>query len=335
MPRGPKERSRIMNMRKALVVGINNYPRCPLGGCINDATAFGSIIETNGDGSPNFDVRIVNDVPTKSELKGLIIELFNGNSETALFYFSGHGSINDIGGYIVTPDFKENDEGISMDEILTIANRSKSQDKIIILDCCHSGMLGSPNVTGGNAAHIAEGVSILTASKENEPSIEVNGHGVFTNLLLDALQGGAADIRGHITPGSVYAYIDQALGSWDQRPVFKTNISRFTPLRIVFPQVPLETLRKIIEYFPTPEQHFELDPSFEDTNSDTVVHKVIEPYAREENVAMFKNLQKFQSVGLVVPVDEDYMYFAALNSKSCKLTALGYHYWRLVKEKRL
>ena len=150
----------------------------------------------------------------------------------------------------------------------------------------------------------------------------MNGHGVFTNLLLDALHGGAADLRGHITPGSVYAYIDQALGPWDQRPVFKTNVTRFTSLRTISPQVPTEILRKIIEYFPSPEEQFALDPSYEDTNTDDVKHSVIAPLAKPENVAIFKHLQKFQSVGLVVPVDAEFMYFAAMNSTSCKLTAL-------------
>ena len=48
-------------------------------------------------------------------------------------------------------------------------------------------------------------------------------HGLFTSLLLEALKGGAADITGHITPGGIYAYIDKALGPWEQRPVFKTK----------------------------------------------------------------------------------------------------------------
>lgn len=322
-------------MRKALVVGINNYPSSPLNGCINDASAFASIIESNGDGSPNFDVKLVTDVPSKSELKGLIVELFNGDSDTALFYFSGHGFIDDIGGYIVTPDYQAHDLGVSMDEILKIANESKARNCIIILDCCHSGAFGSPKLNGGATTQIVEGVSILTASKDYEPSLEVNGHGVFTNLLLDALRGGAADLRGHITPGSVYAYIDQALGPWDQRPVFKTNISRFTSLRMVSSQVPINILRKLTEYFPAPEHEFNLDPSFEDTNTIDVEHKVVEPYAHPDNVAVFKILQKLESVGLVVPFDEEHMYFAAMNSKSCKLTALGYHYWRLVKDKRI
>lgn len=312
-------------MKKALIVGINNYPTSPLRGCVNDASGFSSIMETHGDGSPNFDVRLETDVKTKSELKGMIVELFSGNCDTVLLYFSGHGFLNEIGGYIVTPDHKRYDEGISMDEILILANQSKAKDKIIILDCCHSGNFGSPTISNG-AANINEGVTILTASKADESAMEINGHGVFTNLLLDALQGGASDLRGHITPGSVYAYIDQALGPWEQRPVFKTNVTRFTSLRTVNPQVPMNVLRKIIEYFPVPSYNFPLDPSFEYTN---------EGVAIEENVTVFKNLQKFESVGLVIPVDEEHMYWAAQNSKSCRLTAFGYHYWRLVKDKRI
>jgi len=313
-------------MRKALVVGINNYPTAPLKGCVNDASAFATTIETNGDGSPNFDVRLSTDIKTKAQLKSLIVDLFAGDCDVALFYFSGHGDLNGTGGYIVTPDYQKYDEGVSMDEILLLANASKSKDRIIILDCCHSGAFGSPAVTGGATAQIIEGVVVLTASRDSEAALEVNGHGVFTSLLLDALQGGAADLRGCITPGSVYAHIDQALGPWDQRPVFKTNVTRFTALRSIDPPVPLAVLRKIVEYFPTPQHDFKLDPSYEFTETAVAI---------PEHVTTFKNLQKFFSVHLVVPVGEEYMYFAALNSKSCKLTALGYHYWRLVKEQRL
>jgi len=321
-------------MKKTLVVGINNYISSPLRCCINDASGVATVLETHGDGSPNFDVRLEIDVKTKSKLKTMIVELFSGNSDITLLYFSGHGYLNEIGGYLVTPDHKRYDEGISMDEILVLANQSKSKDKIIILDCCHSGALGTPTI-GGGASQLQEGVSILTASRDDESSLEINGHGVFTNLLLNALQGGASDLRGHISPGGVYAYIDQALGAWEQRPVFKTNVTRFTSLRTVTPQVPLDTLRKITEYFPTPQDEFNLDPSYEATNTKDVKHVVVEPYAKPENVAVLKNLQKFQSVGLVVPVNSEYMYFAAMESKSCRLTSLGYHYWRLVKDKRI
>lgn len=60
-----------------------------------------------------------------------------------------------------------------------------------------------------------------------------------------------------------------------------------------------------------------------------------EPYATVENTKTFSDLQKLEGIGLVIPVEEEHMYFAAMNSKSCELTAIGKQYWRLVKEKRI
>jgi len=37
-------------MRKALAVGIDDYPIAPLHGCVNDASAFASIMGKNGMG---------------------------------------------------------------------------------------------------------------------------------------------------------------------------------------------------------------------------------------------------------------------------------------------
>ena len=46
-------------------------------------------------------------------------------------------------------------------------------------------------------------------------------------------------------------------------------------------------------------------------------------------------LQESYEVGLVVPVGEEHMYYAAMNSRACKLTALGGQYWRLANEGKL
>lgn len=315
-------------MKKALIVGINDYPSAPLSGCVNDANAIVTILESHGDGSPNFGVKMMTSPSsniTRSALREAIEQLFTGDSDMALLYFSGHGYIKSTGGYLVTTDAKEYDEGVSMDEVLTLANQSKAKNKVIILDCCHSGALGSPSITANNIAQLSEGLSVLTASRDYEYAIEVNGSGIFTSLVVDALKGGAADLRGNITPSSLYAYVDEALGAWDQRPIFKTNVTSFSPLRKITPKVPLETMRKITSYFATPDSGHPLNPTYEDT----------EPSAIEDNVKIFKDLQKFQSVGLVIPVDAEFMYFAAINSKSCRLSALGYQYWRLVNEKKL
>lgn len=315
-------------MRRALIVGINNYPTAPLKGCINDAIEIATVLERDADGAPNFSVRVLTDASdtiTRGMLRQQIEELFAGPSDIALFYFSGHGMVNSSGGLIVTPDHSPGDEGISMDQILNWANKSRAREKVVILDCCHSGQFASPALEGGEVAKLGEGLTVLTASRGTEYAFERNGSGVFTSLIIDALQGGAADLRGYVTPGGIYSYVDSALGAWEQRPVFKTNVSRFTHLRRVIPPIAVEVVRKITDYFPVPEHEFQLDPTFEDTEAD---HDPV-------NVAVFKHLQKMFSVGLVRPVGEEFMYFAAINSKSCRLTALGYQYWRMVDEKKL
>jgi hypothetical protein len=321
-------------MKKALVIGINDYPTAPLKGAVNDANIISELLKVNGNDTKNFGVKTLINVKTKSDLLIEISSFFEVSADMALLYFAGHGYVNELGGFIVTPDHKRYDEGIPMHDILNLANRSKIRNKIIILDCCKSGFFGTAT-ENGSIIEIKTGTTILTACRENEPAKEINGHGVFTNLLIEGLKGGAADIRGHISPGGIYAYIDQALGDHEQRPVFKTNVTEFVELRSVVPQVPLSVVRKLTEYFQSPSDSLQLDPSFEFTNSNEFIHEVKEPFANAENVSIFKNLQKLESVGLIVPIGEDHMYFAAINSKICKLTSLGHHYWRLVREGKI
>jgi len=312
-------------MSRALVVGIDEYPSCPLKCCIKDAQSVAGLLARNADGSLNFDVKLETSPLTKGKLKKIISSFFEAEEAISLFYFAGHGFLNEYGGYIVTPDYTNYDEGILMSEILTIVNNSKAIDKIVILDCCHSGDMGIKHDISHNAVHIDNGVTILTASGPHEAAAEVNGHGVFTNLFLAALDGGAADLRGKITPGSIYAYIDLAMGSFGQRPSFKSNITKFVPLRTVEPPIPQLILRKLVDYFDTPETEFSIDPSYEYTTQEAI----------QAHVVIFQDLQKYERVGLVVPIGEQFMYYAAMNSKSCKLTALGKHYWLLVKEQKI
>lgn len=124
---------------------------------------------------------------------------------------------------------------------------------------------------------------------------------------------------GHITPGSLYSFVDGALGPWDQRPVFKTNVSRFVPLRELPPRVPLEILRQLPVWFPEPECTFNLDPSFEPTVPDN----------NKDNVRAFGQLQQCNRHGLVEPIGEEHMYYAAMNSTGCRLTALGAYFRNL------
>lgn len=317
-------------MRKALIIGIDYYENVtPLHGCVNDAYSVKNVLERHSDGTVNFGTKIVvaNDSAhaiSKRNLKDYVKELFNDSNDIALFYFSGHGYIESTGGYLVSSECKDGDDGFSMNELLQIANDSSARNKIIILDCCHSGIAGNSSRHEDKAV-LKEGITILTASGAEQYAMENNGSGIFTNLLVDAMNGTAANLVGDITPGSIYAHIDQSLGPWEQRPIFKTNVKSFTTLRKVQSPISLSDLKQITILFPKKGQSLKLDPSFEPTSSNP----------DDSNTEQFRILQKYNKINLVIPEGEEHMYYAAMNSKSCKLTILGEHYWNLVKNERL
>ena len=315
-------------MRKALIVGINHYDHIPgLNGCVGDADSVRQLLDRNADGSVNFSQpRIMTTTGpdrriTRAEIKKAIEDLFSDDNEIALFFFAGHGHIEATGGYVLTSDAKTGDDGLSMSDIMLFVSQSRARNKIVILDCCHSGAIGN-NPIIPMRSDIPEGTTILTASTKEQYALENGGGGVFTGLLADALSGAAADILGRITPGSIYAHIDQSLGSWSQRPVFKTNVKNFVSLRQVAPAIPLADLRRIIEFFPAHGSHYRLSPSYEPTSST----------ADEQKTEIFEILQKYNRVNLLVPNDESHMYYAAMASKTVRLTATGEHYRRLVSQ---
>lgn len=326
-------------MRKALVIGIDHYSSVSqLHGCVNDSYSVKSMLDRNADGSVNFSCKhLVSASPSellsREELRDSIVELFKGDEEIALFYFAGHGHIEATGGYLCPSDVKSGHDGISISEVMILANKSKSKNKIIVLDSCYSGLAGG-SALEQSVAEIAEGVTILTASSAEQYAEEKNSAGVFTSLLVDALGGAAANLVGEITPGSVYAHIDQSLGPWAQRPVFKTNVTRFVSLRKVQPPLELNELRMISELFPNPGHRFELDPAFEPERFEDKSQLGL-PAPDPEKVVIFSILQKYNRVGLLIPEGAPHMWHAAMESKSVRLTALGEHYRRLSEDKMI
>jgi hypothetical protein len=314
--------------RKALIVGIDYYKHSSsLYGCVNDAHTVNSALERHSDGTRNFATKLLTGTGETSpvnrrELRQSVVDLFAGDDEIALLYFAGHGYVEQAGGYLICSDTEDGDDGLSLNDVVNMANRSKAKSRIIVLDSCHSGIAGNAQIDDEHVT-INIGVTILTASTVKQYATEKNGSGLFTTLFVDALNGGAANLLGEVTPGAVYSHIDQSLGPWNQqRPLFKTNVTTFTSLKTVQSAITLDTLKKLRTYFTDPGFELPLDPSFEPES----------PSPDDENTEILADLQEMVKVNLVRPVGETHMYFAAMNSKSCRLTLLGEHYWKLLEE---
>ncbi|MFC8731182.1 caspase domain-containing protein [Luteimicrobium sp. NPDC057192] len=323
-------------MRKALIVGIDHYDQvAPLSGAVNDAHSVKAVLEHHADGTLNFaQPRLLTGTGptsrvTRADLRAAVKELFEDDADIALFYFAGHGSIDSTGGFLCASDCTAGGDGmLALSEVMKLASDSRARNKVIILDSCHGGVAGGSEIAQDYAA-LKEGVTILTASTADQYAMETGqGTGVFTSLMVDALNGAAANLVGAVTPGSVYAHVDQSLGPWDQRPVFKTNIKKFVSLRTADAAVELGDLKKLTQLFEDPTLQLPLDPTYEPDRPDGDAGWIPDPDPARN--AEFAVLQALAKVNLVRPVGATHMYYAAMESKACELTVLGQHYWRLV-----
>jgi hypothetical protein len=330
-----------MGDRRALLVGISVYDNHEeeLVCAEDDAACMGDMLKQQWNGSAftrNYDCNLLTSGKSRitraslsASIRGLFSELSGGE---ALFYFSGHGLESDDGGYLVTQEADAEHPGYPMKELMDAANHSGGS-VLIILDCCHSGQIG--NITDGhgfNHVELGEGVTVLAASTALQVAEEGGmDNSLFTGLVLGALDGGAADVRGRVSAASVYGYVEQALGSWQQRPVYKSHAKRLRAIRCCKPTISDELLYELPVLFKHRGYRFQMDPSYEHSEED---------HAVPEHVVIFKKFKEFRNAGLLTTEeDEDGkvkdLYFVALESLHVWLTPLGQFYWDLADKNRI
>ena len=329
-------------MKKALVIGIDDYGDSSLSGCVADAQEIARLLEAHADGSPNYQARLVTapkDRVKRDELRGLLADLFvNARDNELLFYFSGHGAETPFGAELVTQDFSENSPGVSVNDVLTLANDSPAQEVVVILDCCFSGDVG--NVAGLQPTGVAsefrfarallrEGVTLLAASRPTELSVEEKGHGAFTRLLIEGLEGAAADPVGIVTPLSLYAFASRAFGAWEQRPLFKAHSTKPSILRVCKPAIAPDLLRQLPIHFPNRDAKVPMSPEHEGNRP---VPAGQQPTEQQRQFDYFKELR---NAGLLTTVDSKDLYFVAMESGHVSLTPIGKYFWDLASQKRL
>jgi hypothetical protein len=316
-------------MKRALLFGIDDYSRFnPLHGCVNDVNALLPLVRRNDDRSLNFEVAArtsEEDTITRTSALADLDGLLAPGADLALLYFAGHGDVAQDDLHLAMPDGVKGDAGVAFSRILTMVQRSTVPEVIVVLDCCFSGSAGGVPILGNDTAVLRKGFSVLTASRPEQFAEEYGGQGKFSFHLKGALEGGAADVLGKVTVAGVYSYLTESFGAWEQRPMFKAHLDRLHVVRQCTPSVALNDMCRITNLFSTAEFVFPLDPSYEPT---------AEPRDADHE-AVFAILQKYRANKLLEPVGAEHMYFAAMQSKACRLTPLGRHYWGLVAKDRL
>jgi hypothetical protein len=328
--------------KKALLVGIDAYKNIrELTGCVADALSMRKLLERHADGERNYDCEIFlgekrRSRVTRPALRSALRKLFADPGEV-IFYFSGHGAVTETGGYLATYDAQRDDWGIPMQEVMDWAKESRASHIILMLDCCYSGDMGDAPLL--NAAHapsplavLRQNMTIIAASRNYQSAVEVNGHGVFTSTVLEALEGGAADHMGWVTAPSIYAYVQRRFNGWQQRPVYKSHATELAVVRECAPLIERMKLRELVKYFPRPEYQYRLDLAYDP--EDELGN--IKGRKNERKMAIGRLFKQYRDAGLLrATIPGEDFYWVARRTHTVELTPRGREYWWLVKGDRI
>ena len=204
----------------ALIVGIDNYPDesglSPLRYAAKDATDLGATLKAQGyETDVLVNERVMGNVLLK-HLEQMIARADDG-SGTIIFAFSGHGGQMGDDQYLALMQSSANDlaaTGISVKRIIKMLSDAKAPRKMMFLDACRN--VTSPGAKDASAPVAAferlqasRGLTLLNSTGPGTRSWEdaALGHGVFTNYLLEGLNGKAAGPDGLITFDRLTEYV--------------------------------------------------------------------------------------------------------------------------------
>jgi hypothetical protein len=232
----------------ALVVGIDRFrnPDLNLNYAVADATAVAQMLQRRAAplfGQVNVELRVT---PEKTTREALLSALAHYRTvppdDVFLFYVASHGTVDDAepasrNYYLIPSNIGLTSteairrEAISQEELKQIIANIPATKKVLLLDTCQAGALadalaliprGIDEQRAINILSRAVGGTVLSATTNQEQALEgKEGHGVFTWVVLQALDGKAdTQSNGYVTTLDLANYVS------DQVPKVAEQIFR-------------------------------------------------------------------------------------------------------------
>jgi WD40 repeat protein len=214
-----------------LSVGINKYENEDLNLTYarSDAEAFSSFMKTRGEKLFNkiYSYDLLDRDATRAKIISSIDEIGRQikKNDVFIFFYAGHGSTQENSFYFITSEVTglyQQDKlknALKVDELQEKFRMVPALKQVILIDACQSGgsvgilaMRGATEEKALAQLSRSSGVHVMASSESNQQSAEVKslGHGVFTYVLLEALNGKAdgAPADSKITVYELKSYID-------------------------------------------------------------------------------------------------------------------------------
>jgi formylglycine-generating enzyme required for sulfatase activity len=222
----------------AVVIGINDYRHAridKLRYAVNDAQSVQRALLKLGWKREKI-ITLLDREATKASIEQTLGDRLRREvkpQDRVLVFFAGHGvtdtrASGEEEGYLLAADTDPSalyGTGISMESLRNIPARVNAKHILFVMDACFSGF----SITRGTRSELFEdmmrrkAVQVLTAGTKDQMVDERDGHGVFTQVFLRALEDGAA-----FPAGKGWLALDE-LGVWVRNKVHTETGGRQEP----------------------------------------------------------------------------------------------------------
>jgi formylglycine-generating enzyme required for sulfatase activity len=221
----------------AVVIGINEYTntRVPkLHYAVNDARAIHQSLITLGFRRERV-ITLFDAEATKARIEGIVGDDLRHKvrqNDRVLVFFAGHGKTDrrrsgEPEGYLIPVDGDPDrlfGTAISMSGLRQMADRLPARQILFIVDACYSGYAIYNRAISDNLLDEMlrkPAIQILTAGRQEDQAQERDGHGVFTQVLLQGLTGDAYGLKDWLSL--------EELGIWIKQRVWAESDRRQLP----------------------------------------------------------------------------------------------------------
>jgi len=200
-----------------LAVGVDDYddPDLKLNFPVRDVTSFADALKSSQSGlyASVEIIPVLNKDVTRENINAAFNTLQSKIRpiDVFVFFIAGHGKTVDGRFYFIPPAFKLGDgeldmaQAIDQDQLQTWFSRIVARKALFMSDTCESGSLlvdrsdvsGAARIAAIDRLSQATGRAIFAAAASDAPALEgIDGHGVFTYSMLNALDGGDTNGNG-------------------------------------------------------------------------------------------------------------------------------------------
>jgi formylglycine-generating enzyme required for sulfatase activity len=255
-----------MAKKIALLIGVSEYGENipPLSSALNDVEAMERVLKNPNLGNFTQVEKLLN--PNSEVMRIAILNLFKNaeKEDLLLFFFSGHGMINDDNHlYLATCNTaKDNFEATAVDGnfIQAQSRNCYSKRQVLILDACYSGAFANGWHTKSIGVDIkkqlgAEGRVVMTSSGATQTSFTQEGAtlSLYTQYLVEGIETGAADNDSdgkiHIQELHAYAKAKVQAVKPNMKPDIILDKEGYDILLAYTPKNPEVEYRKLVEKY--------------------------------------------------------------------------------------